>query len=618
MAFVPISNWFSDVSRARAGHTAYEQGTHALSYETLEQSSNEIARVLLSDESWAPQSVVAILVSTPVEALIAILGTLKAGGAFAPMDVLAPPTRLAQMLEDASPAYLVSDADHHARAADVLLQLTTTPKQIVLKDLGTLAHQKPFADRYAAVRHAPDDLAYLYFTSGSSGRPKPIAGRLKAIDHFVRWEIDTFGVDGHSRVSQLASVAFDAYLRDVFVPLCAGGTICAPADRGIVWRPAEFADWIDSSSLTHLHCVPSMFRSLLEAPLNSHRFGTLTHVFLAGESLLPSDVDRWMTTFGTRVRLVNFYGPSETTLIKLFHIVNEADRQSRAVPVGKAIPGAAALIVDESQSPCAPGMVGEIWIRTPFMAHGYHKRPDLTEKAFITNPFTKDANDIVYRTGDLGRLRDDGNLEVLGRTDTQVKVKGVRIELTEIEDVLRRCNAIRDAVVTVDSEAIPPVLRGHLILREGGSLEIVRRHLAEWLPIYMVPTDLVVCDAFPRTTTGKIDRKRLASTPRRPPQQETNDAPAPTSLAWEIGEIWREVLKVPRVGLEDNFFHIGGHSLTVVQVISRLRQRMALDLSMADLFATQTLRSFALRVQQVLDEERDRESNPTAADSVVS
>jgi amino acid adenylation domain-containing protein len=600
MTWTPVSEWFRQTSRIFPEKPAISWSGRRLTYGELDEDSGRLAAALAGDAGWTQEAVVVILADSPFHLAASILGILKAGGAFAPVDRLAPPARLAVMLEEAHPAYILVSPEYAGLAHELSNAAPSRPKVLRLSDAERACPRPEWSGGglHVAPEHRPDALCYIYFTSGSSGRPKAIAGRLKAIDHFVRWEIETFRVGADSRVSQLADVAFDAYLKDAFVPLCAGGTMCVPEDRAIVWRPDAFADWIDASGITHLQCVPSMFRSLLAARLTADRFPALEHVLLAGEPLLPSDVDRWMGVFGERIRLANLYGPSETTLIKLFHMVTPEDRTARTVPIGKPMQGAAVLVMDETAAPCRPGVVGEIWIRTPYRTHGYYRREDLSSEVFVPNPLTGDPADLVYRTGDLGRIRDDGELEFYGRADGQVKIRGARIELSEVENVISRCRGVREAVVLLHDGDAGPALHAFVVLQGDVGIDQITRHVADWLPSYMIPSEFAALEEIPRTASGKADRKALRS-------MASTEAPsgAPetlTPLQQEIAAIWAAVLRKPDIRLRDNFFRLGGHSLMIFQVMARIRQRFSIEIPVADMFLAPTLEAYAEKAEQAL------------------
>ena len=446
-----------------------------------------------------------------------------------------------------------------------------------------------------SVELEPDDMCYLYFTSGSTGKPKGIAGRLKAISHFINWEITTFNIKELSRCSQLITPVFDAFLRDIFVPLCSGGVVCVPKDVDTILDAKKLIEWIDNQQINLIHCVPSLFRSILNEDLEPKNFSSLQYILLSGEPILPADVSRWMDIYGDRIQLVNLYGASETTMTKFFYFVKPADQERRSIPIGKPMDGAAALVVDDRGKVCLPGMVGEIYIRTPYRTLGYYQQPELTNQVFVQNPFSNNPNDIVYKTGDLGRLLEDGNFECLGRKDGQVKIRGVRIELGEIENYLRLHISVKDVVV-VDREDSKgdKYLCAYVVLFEELESGKLRDFLLQSLPEAMIPSVFVVMDALPRTISGKVDRRSLPL-PNR--QQNRTFVPPRTPMETQLAQIWGQVLNLDRVGLNDNFFELGGHSLNATQLLSRVSKAFQIEIPLRSLFESPTLATQAESIE---------------------
>ncbi|HEY2389798.1 MAG TPA: amino acid adenylation domain-containing protein, partial [Candidatus Angelobacter sp.] len=312
----------------------------------------------------------------------------------------------------------------------------------------------------------------------------------------------------------------------------------------------------------------------------------------------PADVRRWMEVFGERIGLVNLYGPTETTVTKLYHFVQAEDRERTSIPIGKPMPGAAAMVVNSADLPCPAGVAGEIYIRTPYRSLGYHGEPKLTREAFIQNPFSQDPNDIVYKTGDYGRLLKDGSLEFLGRRDHQVKIRGVRVELGEVENQLRQHPAVKDvAVVDREDGAGNKYLCAYVVMAEGQGTSQLREHLSSHLPEFMVPSAYMAMQELPRTLNGKIDRKSLPSL-EETHREKKNENRARTAVEEIIAGIWGQVLHLPHVGVEESFFELGGHSLLATQIISRIRESLHVDLPLRALFEDPTVAALAGRVER--------------------
>ncbi|HEY3579688.1 MAG TPA: condensation domain-containing protein, partial [Pyrinomonadaceae bacterium] len=436
---------------------------------------------------------------------------------------------------------------------------------------------------------------------GSTGTPKGIAGRLKGIAHFMLWEAGALGVGPGTRVSQLTTPSYDAFLRDVFMPLCAGATSCIPENREITHDAEALADWIDSAGINIVHCVPSLFRSLINVGLTSDRFRALRYVVMAGEPLLPADVAKWTDTFGDRIQLVNLYGPTETTLTKLFHFVNVSDKDLRSIPIGKPMPGCAAVVIDAQGRACAPGEVGEILIRTPYRAHGYYNQPQKTAEVFVPNPFNNDPNDIVYRTRDYGRLLPDGNFEFVSRKDHQVKIRGVRIELAEIENVLRMHESVTDVVVVDREDTIGnKYVCAYVVLDRELEPGELRQHAARWLPEAMAPSAVVQLSELPRTITGKVDRAKLPAPGTEDSRTGAYVAPR-TAIEEVVANIWAGVLEVERIGVTDSFFELGGNSLLATLVIARVRSALQVEVDVRQLFEHPTVADLSAAVKASLN-----------------
>ena len=600
---VPVQEMFRQAAERFGDRPAIEWEGCQTSYRQLESQVVRLAQDLR--EAGAERgSLVAIVADRTADVIAAMLAVLEAGCAFVPIDLHFPAATLPAVVAEASPRlWLVS-----ARQIETLEGLR--------REHGFEATILPIAESW--VREAaevlrlappaepgdPDALSYVYFTSGSTGRPKGIAGRLQAIDHFIRWEMETFGVGEGTRVSQLTSPAFDAFLRDVFTPLAAGGTVCVPAGREVVLDGSRLAGWIESQRVEILHCTPSLFRLILGQELTPASFPALRWVLLAGEPLLPSDVRRWYGVFAERIRLVNLYGPSETTMIKLFHLVLPEDGNARTVPIGRPMPGARAIVVDEKGRPCPPDKLGEIYIRSQFRSLGYLNRPDLTAESFIQNPFSDKPGDIVYKTGDLGRLREDGTFELVGRRDTQVKVRGVRVEIAPIEDLLRAQLGVADAAVADRTDTQGNKFLCAYVVPQG---EVDPATLAEALrgalPESAVPSAFVLLEALPRTLSGKVDRRSLPN----PGESGREHVPPRTPVEETLCGIFSELLGIPQIGIRDHFFELGGHSLLATMLLSRTRSAFGVEVPLRDVFRTPTPEGLALTVVRLRVEQESED-----------
>ncbi len=592
----PIHELFRSSAARFPLHTAIEWREHRITYRELDQRASALAQDLLA-RGIAPGAFVVIASESPIEVIAAILATLQTRGVFVPLDPRLEVTRWESVIAEAGPRWCLASPTARER----LLGLASLTAEILpLGDRGAEPEIEGTPQTPPDGAPDPDAPAYVFFTSGSTGRPKGILGRLKAIDHFIRWEVDLLGLDAGIRSSQLTSPAFDAFLRDAFAPLTVGGTVCVPPDRETLLDGGRLVEWIDRSRLNLIHCTPSVFRSLLNQPLIPDLFADLRHVLLAGERLLASDVRRWQTVFGDRIELINLYGPSETTMTKLFYRVKSGDGEGASIPIGQPMPDTRVLVVDDRGQPCSPGKLGEILIRTPYRSLGYLNQPELTREVFVPNPFSDRPDDIVYRTGDLGRLREDGNFEFVGRRDQQVKIRGMRVELAPIEEQLRSHPAVADvAVIDRDDAQGNKLLCAYVVLKEELATLQLADFLRQRLPEAVVPSLFVSLEALPRTLSGKLDRRALPDPSRdgRPDRYE----PPSTPVEEEICRLFSELLRVPQIGIHSHFLELGGHSLLVTSLLSRIRSSLGVELSLRDIFLSPTVKGLALEVTRLRD-----------------
>ncbi|MFH0993937.1 MAG: amino acid adenylation domain-containing protein [Pseudomonadota bacterium] len=622
---------FEEIAEKFPGRTAIKHAGREISYGDLSRVSDDIA-ILLKQVGVERDVIVGILLDSGIEYVAAIIGVMKAGGVFLPLDMSFPDKRLEYILGKTVPEVIISEKAFEAigrrleavgfshGACPVILvdpDLRVTvrgdngpkengPKESGPKESGTVSvDRSPFAVSFqrSTINNLPDpdDSSYIMYTSGSTGAPKAIVGCYKGLSHFVHWEVREFGFDERVRVTQMPPVTFDASLRDIFVPLITGGMLCIP-EKETRTNMKALVRWMTTSGITLVHCVPSLFRTMLREIEEDSGGGDilpdLKFILMAGEPLYGKDVIRWMDLVGDRIGLVNLYGPSETTLVKTFHRIRQRPANPNAmIPVGLPISNTAILITKGNRL-CEPGEIGDIFIKTPFRTKGYYQEPDLTKISFVPNPLTGDTDDIVYQTGDMGRYLADRSVEFIGRLDTQVKVNGVRIELGEIEKTLLGSDCIDQAVVlghrSLENENTLVCYYTEKRATDAGE---VSAWLRQALPSYMVPSFYVRLDAFPLNINGKIDRKALpkpealiyAGIAYEAPADETEET---------LARIWGEMLHLKKVGVNSPFFQIGGHSLTATRVLSRIYRELGVEISLRDFFANQTIRGLAALLRE--------------------
>jgi amino acid adenylation domain-containing protein len=585
---------------------AIEHGDKHLSYKLLTLLSNQVARHLLA-AGFQKGQLAALSLNDPLTHIIVLLGIMKAGGIFMPISPSEPLPRLRKLIELTQPIWWINDAatlktlcsvhDSLAKEQYILLMGAASDGNLELPDAWHVFRlDKPDTtdQTWQPITLGEDDPCYIFFTSGSSGTPKPILGRFKSLSHFIRWEIKEFELDDDCRVSQLTAPTFDAFLRDLFVPLCSGGTLCVPPQSTAEFSADKLIAWLGKARVTLVHCVPSLFRTLLKEQPTDESLSSLQYVLMAGETMSVSDVQRWTDIFSDRIRLVNLYGTTETTLVKFFHRVQASDIKRGFIPIGRPIDNVRAILLDEQQHVCPRGRIGELYLRSSYFSIGYYNQPALSDEVFITNPLTGNPNDIVYRTGDRAMMLEDGNLRLLGRIDRQTKIRGVRVELEEVEAALLKYHGIHHAAVVVQTDAHSEnFIQAFFVATAEIKDAQLREFLLTSLPPAMCPSTFTQLDEMPLTATGKIDRISLASR-LESPQSSIADVVAPNSdTQTKLVAIWEEVLGVAPIGIHNNFFELGGHSLRALLTISRVRKTFEIELALVSFFSMPTVAELA-------------------------
>ncbi len=590
----PVAVMFEACATKAPDYPAISQNKQIWTYGELSERSDAIEQALNS-LSRQQKDVVAILGSRSFGFITGMMGVFKSGSVLLSIDGNLPRDRQLLMLQEAKAGTLIYVGDVYAKQCEFEKELSL---HIIHVDPDT-GHIKKIikdavADESRQAEVFPDDAAYIFFTSGTTGMPKGVLGAHRGLSHFVNWEREAFGVSPHDRCAQLTGLSFDAVLRDIFLPLTSGATLCLP-DEELLSDPNGILPWLDRERISVLHTVPTLAHSWLADGSEGVSLRSLRYVFFVGEPLMDSLVRHWRTAFPESGNIVNFYGPTETTLIKCFYPV-PAEISPGVQPLGKPLPQTQALVLGANFQLCGIGEPGEIAIRTPFRSYGYINAPEEGRKRFAKNPFNNKENDLVYFTGDRGRYRPDGSLEFLGRLDNQVKVRGIRVELGEIESVLGQYEAVSEVVVMAREDAAGEKRLVAYIVPAGApvpSVSELRAHLKKKLPDYMIPNAFMILEKFPITSNGKVDRRALPEPENiRPELDATYEAPR-TPVEKVLADIWAEVLGVKRVGINDNFFELGGHSILAVRLFVRIRKWAKIDLPLAVLFKSPTIRALA-------------------------
>jgi len=539
----------------------------------------------------SPGMVVAVTGERSFGLVTAMLAVFRAGAVLLTLDPALPAARRLLMLSEAGCGLLVSVGP---AASEGLAGIETLQLDLIEPAKGL----RPSSEG-ATQRANRDAAAYVFYTSGSTGKPKAVLGTHAGLAHFVSWQRTEFAIGPGDRCALLTGLSFDVLLRDVFLPLTAGATLCIP-EAGDTGSGAAVFSWLKREGISTLHAVPSLTRHWIATHNGTCELPQLRYVFLAGEPLRDDLVASWRRSISSDSTLVNLYGPTETTLAKFCYPV-PAMPEVGLQPVGWPLPQTQVLVLTPSGSRCGMYEPGEIAIRTPFRTRGYLNSPEETRCRFQTNPLRPQAdNDLVYFTGDRGYLRPDGALVVLGRMDEQLKLRGVRIEPGEIEAALQQHPLVLEAAVDLRrSSHGEAFLAAYLVcvVDEAPTPSALRRFLLGVLPAALVPTVFTRVEHLPRSANGKLLRASLPD-PVAVEQQRPEPAPPRDDVERQLVWIWQDLLRRSEVGVHDNFFDLGGHSLLAVQLLGRIQQTFRRELPLASLIQSSTIAEIAERLRE--------------------
>lgn len=559
----------------------------SLTFAELNARANQLANYLQS-QGIGPETMVAIYTERSPEMIVAVLGTLKAGAAYVPLDLAYPKERLAFMMSDANISMLLTQErlvgkvpDHEAR--EVTLD----------SDWPVIATE---SDANPVNAPGMSNAAYVIYTSGSTGNPKGVICTHYGLNNYLHWCAEAYGVNEGNGAPVHSPLGFDLTITSIFPPLLAGKSVVLVSEDK---RFEGLSSALSTGSDFSLVKITPSHLEVLNQTLPPEQFAKSTRAFIIGGEALNSETISAWRTVAPEVRLINEYGPTETVVGCCVYEVSAGDPAHGPVPIGRAIANTQLYLLDKFMHPVPAGVTGELYIGGDGLARGYLGRPALTAGRFLPNPFSTVPGARLYRTGDLARYRRDGNLEYLGRMDQQVKVRGFRVELGEIEAALNRHPAVAEAVVLARQDVPGDTrLAAYIVPQAGQELAVneVRAFLRESLPEYMVPTFFLSLRAFPLTHNGKINRQALPAPGAASERSEEAYVAPRTALEEIIAAIWSEIVGVKRIGVHDNFFELGGHSLLAMQVISRIREEFEVDIPVRSLFDGMTVENLAATV----------------------
>jgi tyrocidine synthetase-3 len=547
----------------------------AYTWDEVDRRASVLARALTA-AGVRFDDIVGLAMSRSREILVAIMGVLKAGAAYLPMDPEAPEERARGMLQDAEARVVVTDGlafDPGCAVIRVDASGVRSSGASVIDFAGEIPR-----DSHAKTKGA----AYVIYTSGSTGKPKGVVVEHASAVNYSVTSARSFGMGATDAVLLFSSITFDASVEQIGLALASGARLVV-VGRDQLLDLEAFESFIIDKEVTFLHAVPLFLSSFVPRRPEALKLKWV----VSGADVCPIPVaERW----SKHAAFFNEYGPTETTVAALRHLVTPSDLKGTRLPIGFPAAGAKIYILDWTGGLAPLGVAGEMFIGGPGVSRGYRNNPALTEEKFLANYYA--PGERFYRTGDIARFRRDGSVEFLGRADNQIKIRGYRIELGEIEAALLRHAAVAEAAVVVAGDGVEKRLCAYVVAREKAEPREVRSFVARLLPSYMVPEAVVILDALPVTSSGKLDRKRL---PAPVFENESNDDAPATDAEWKLTAIWSEVLRLPfaRIPVERSFFELGGHSLLLMQVITRVQEVFSVRLAPTDIFERPTIRALA-------------------------
>jgi glyine---[glycyl-carrier protein] ligase len=548
-------------------------------YAEIDTRANRLAHSLVS-LGVKRNDIVGICVDRSIEMIVGIIGILKAGAAYMPLDPDAPASRLSFMIRDAHARIILTHAVHQLILPDHLVQL-------VFLDASEADGQlQPGAAPHVA--SCLEDLAYVIYTSGSTGEPKGVLIQQSSLCNLIAAQRAFVSLEAANRVMQFSRFSFDVFVSELAMTLTAGATLFIRSKLDLALE--NLGQTLRSAQIEVISISPSALSSI-----SPEDVPTLTTVIVAGEECPVGLAKRWSAS----CRFINAYGPTETTVYATYYEFRKGDR----VPIGRSLAGVETYILDRDRRQAAIGIVGEIYIGGAGVALGYLHRDRLTAEHFLADPFSAKPGSKMYRTGDLARWLPSGDIEYLGRIDHQVKIKGFRIELGEVEAALAAVVDVLECVVVADETAGRKQLVSYLVASNGelsGDSRRLRRALSERLPAYMIPSVFIYLDALPRTLSGKVDRKRLPSV--NDSLKEREFSPPMTESERLLAIIWAQALHLERVSCDDNFVDVGGDSLAVLAAIEEIRKIFAIDLPAYSIYEAANLRELASAIDRLKEE----------------
>ena len=582
-----IPDRFEFIVSQNAERLAVKTKSYTLTYAALNKAANRVARAILA-QGGAGEEPVALLLGHDAPMIVALLGVLKTGKIYVALDPAQPRARLAHILKDLKTRFIITNH----KTLSLAQELVQGRYQLVNIDELDLS----LLDDNLDISISPDNLAGIFYTSGSTGQPKGVMRNQRDILYRTWFETNEDQICADDKISLLYSCSFGASTTDIFNALLNGARLCLydVRETGLV----PLTNWLIQEEITFFHIPVAFFRQFLDTLTGTEKFPKLRQVTPSG-GLFKADVERFRKHFPPACILINRLASSETGMVSRLVIDQKCVISSNVAPVGYPVPDKEVLILNETGEVVGFNQIGEIAVRSHYLSPGYWGKPELTRKAFSWDP--KGGAQRIYRMGDLGRMRPDGCLEFLGRKDFQVKIRGYRVELSEVEAGLHNLDSVGEAVVVAqESQAGEQRLVAYVVptSQPGPTTSSLRSALVEILPDYMIPAIFMVLDQLPLTLNGKLVRSALPAPGRTRPDLATSFVSPQTPLEETLADIWAQVLELEQVGIHDNFFDLGGHSLLATRITSRVLNHLQVELSPKTLFEAPTVAGMAIIIAQ--------------------
>ncbi len=553
----------------------------ALTYKQLNQKANQLARILAS-KGVKSDTVVSIMVEPSLEMLIGIIGIFKAGGAYLPIDSSLPSDRIEYMLKDSGTEILLTQSSLSDKVSFKGNSLLLDEEKLYTGDCSNLG-----------LDYSSNSLAYVIYTSGTTGLPKGVLIENRSLVNYVKWITDKTSICSQDKTMLLSSYAFDLGYTGIYSSLLNGCELHM-VSKELYLDPHKLSEYIQNNKISYIKMTPSLFSMICSSDKSAMEaaFDCIRLIILGGESINVSDVEKFKL-HNPKVQIMNHYGPTETTIGTAANMLDfESFSSYKQCPtIGKPANNAKIMIVDKNLKLQPIGVAGELCVGGEGLARGYLNRPDLTSEKFIPNPFFEGEK--MYKTGDLARWLSDGSIEFIGRIDHQVKIRGYRIELSEIEGRLLSYDTVREALVVVKEDYDnSKYLCGYFTGEKELQISELREYLSSLLPEYMVPAYLIQMDKMPLTPNGKIDRRSLPEPDRSKIVNDVYEAPS-NDMERLLASIWSDILKLDNIGINDNFFSLGGHSLKAVALLAQVKEKLKVNIPMNKMFLKPTIKGMA-------------------------